>query len=107
MSVRELNESEPFDDMSKRRLVVKSIDFQQLIRKTVAASCLPATEQPALRRQSLPRFAAGLYTGFYMEPRNTAGQAVRNYHYDVPGASRLQSGFKVFQRKPKRTEVAD
>ena len=60
MSVRELNESEPFDDMSKRHLVVKSIDFQQLIRKTVADSCLPATEQPALRRQES-------YIGFYME----------------------------------------
>jgi hypothetical protein len=30
--VKKLNESEPTKDMSKRRLVVKSIDFQQLIR---------------------------------------------------------------------------
>ena len=56
--VRKLNESEPTEDMSKRLLVVKSIDLRQLIRQAVAVSCLPATEQPALRRQEL-------YTGFY------------------------------------------
>ena len=56
--VRKLNESEPTEDMSKRLLVVKSINSLQLIRQTVAVICLPATEQPALRRQEL-------YTGFY------------------------------------------
>ncbi len=56
--VRKLNESEPTEDMSKRLLVVKSIDPLQLIRQTAAVSCLPAAEQPALRRQEL-------YTGFY------------------------------------------
>ena len=58
--VKKLNESEPFEDMSKGPLVVKSIDNQQSIRQTVAGVCLLATEQPALRRQDL-------YTGFYME----------------------------------------
>ena len=51
-------ESEPTEDMSKRLLVVKSINSLQLIRQAVAVICLPATEQPALRRQEL-------YTGFY------------------------------------------
>ena len=60
MSLKKLNESEPFDEVSKRLLVVKSIDFEPLIRKTVAVICLPATEQPALRRQDL-------YTGVYTE----------------------------------------
>ena len=59
-SVSELNESEPFEDMSKRLLVVKSIGLRLLIRKTVAVICFPATEQPALRRQES-------YTGFYRE----------------------------------------
>jgi len=58
VSVKKLNESKPSDEVSKRLLVVKSIDFELLIRKTVAVICLPATEQPALRRQDL-------YTGFY------------------------------------------
>ena len=58
MNVKKLNESKPSDEVSKRLLVVKSIDFELLIRKTVAVICLPATEQPALRRQEL-------YTGFY------------------------------------------
>ena len=31
--VRKLNESEPTEDMSKRLLVVKSIDLRQLIRR--------------------------------------------------------------------------
>ena len=58
VSVRKLNESEPTEDMSKRVLVVKSINHRLLIRQAVADSCLLATEQPALRRQEL-------YTGFY------------------------------------------
>jgi len=37
--VRKLKESEPTEDMSKRLLVVKSIDFQQLIRQTVTVIC--------------------------------------------------------------------
>ena len=56
--VRKLNESEPTEDMSKRLLVVKSIDPLQSIGQTAAVICLPAAEQPALRRQDL-------YTGFY------------------------------------------
>jgi hypothetical protein len=56
--VRKLNESEPTEDMSKGLFVVKSINSLQLIRQTVAVSCLPATEQPALRRQEP-------CTGFY------------------------------------------
>jgi len=52
--------------MSKRYLVVKSIGLQLLIRKTVAVICLPATEQPALRRQEL-------YTGFYTERERFPG----------------------------------
>ena len=58
MGVKKLNESKPFEEVSKRLLVVKSIDFEPLIRQAVAVICLPATEQPALRRQQL-------YTGFY------------------------------------------
>jgi len=33
VSVKKLNESEPTGDMSKRHLVVKSIDLQQLVRR--------------------------------------------------------------------------
>jgi nitrogen regulatory protein PII len=38
VSARELNESEPFEDMSKQHLVVKSTDFQQLVRGLWRAS---------------------------------------------------------------------
>ena len=60
MRVKKLNESEPYEDVSKGLLVAKSIDLQQSIRKTVTIICLLVTEQPALRRQDL-------YTGFYTE----------------------------------------
>ena len=47
VSVKELNESEPSDEVSKRLLVVKSIEVPRLIRLTVAVICLLAMEQPA------------------------------------------------------------
>ncbi len=64
--VRKLNENEPTEEVSKRLLVVKSIDIQLLIRQTVAVICLRATEQPALRRQDL-------YTGFYTKRERLTG----------------------------------
>jgi hypothetical protein len=60
VSVKKLNESEPSGEVSKRLLVVKIIGAEPLMRKAVAAICLLAIEQPALRWQEL-------YTGFYPE----------------------------------------
>ena len=57
VSVKELKEIEPLEDVSKRLLIVKSIDLLALIRQTLADICLLAREQSALRRQEL-------YTGF-------------------------------------------
>lgn len=60
VSVKKLNESKPTDEVSKRLLVVKSIEVQRLIRRLQRIVCLLAAEQPALRWQEL-------YTGFYSE----------------------------------------
>ncbi len=38
VSAKKLNESEPIEDMSKQHLVVKSTDFQQLVRELWRAS---------------------------------------------------------------------
>jgi hypothetical protein len=65
MIVKELNESESSDEVSKRHLVVKIIGIEPPMRKTIAANCLLAIEQPALRRQEL-------YIGFCMELGTTA-----------------------------------
>ncbi len=65
MSIKELNESEPFDEVSKGLLVVKSIGVEPPMLQTIAEICLLAMEQPALRRQEL-------YTGFCTELGKTA-----------------------------------
>ena len=64
MSVKELNESEPCDEVSKRLLVVKIIGLEPPMRQAIAVICLLAIEQPALRRQEL-------YIGFCTELGNT------------------------------------